>query len=813
MTSPNTALRWSQRFLLLPILAIAIVTSLLAVSLPANSEPADYEVDRSLFNDEFSRTVNNGLGTSTSGAQYATVNNGAEVAVLSGTAKISMDPGEGVVNSVSAITTADARAAVDVTIASLPTAGNGTSSTLALRATPTSSYAATMRITKSGSIAIKIERSVNRSTTTLLADQVVGKGAANTAYRFVFQVTGTNPVELAASAYPATGAAPPWQAKVNDDSTSRVTAAGYPQLNSYQSTVSSAATVFYDNLSVTSVAKTKQSDPPAAEPPISSSAVGSVPVGKANYPIPSGAIYVAPKGDSSGVGTLASPYGSLATALSKAGSGATIILRAGTYHESVEVPFNKALTIQNYPKEAVWLDGASPVSGWTRSGNSWYASGWNYKFDHSVSFTKGKDETSWWVNPSYPMAGYPDQVWINGTPLTQVGSAAQVTVGKFFVDQPNKRLVIGTDPSGKTVEASTLQKAITTHGAGTTLRGFGVKRYATTMSQMGAVSLEVANLTAENLIISDNATIGLVTWGNGLTINQVSLLRNGLMGGMMSSNNTEVTNSDMSFNNTELFNEKPVAGGVKVGQMSHAAFKNNLFEGNRGSNGLWFDSSSYDISVVGNTFIDNGLDGLEVELTDTARVLNNHAIGNASAGIRLFDTSHAEVWNNTVVGNRRYAIRLMQDSRRSGTKPVTFLTSSVNVRNNVVSFYSGNGCPLLLEDTTSTYTGAQLGVSFDSNAYYRASNSSTTNFACWAIGSAGIGSYKSLTAFQTATGNDKKSKDFTGTSILDANYRLTSSAVSATATVPAAVDSTTARLLGVSTGWRGLGAQEGPLSR
>lgn len=811
MKSFHLQLRWLRRCSLLFASTFALLGSLVAP--PAVAAASDYTVSQEIFNDNFSRTVKTGLGTSSSGMTYTT--SGTASVSVENAARVSLRPGQNSISSLPKLSALDARGEVDLTLSALPNSGNGTSTTLGLRASSNSAYTATIRITKAGSIAVKIERTIGGATATLVADKVIAKGAAKSTYRFAFQVTGTNPVELAARAYTANSTAPEWQAKVADASASRLSTAGYPQLKSYQSSSSPAAVATYDNLTFARVTKTTTPTAPIDDtPPISSpteggSSVGSTAVGKANYSVPSGAIYVAAKGTNGGAGTLANPYGSLATALTKASNGSTIVMRRGTYHESVEVPFYKALTIQNYPNEEVWLDGASVVSGWKQSGSTWYTD-WNYNFNHTVSFTKGQDETSWWVNSKHPMAGYPDQVWVNGTPLTQVGSASSVAAGKFFIDRSAKRLVIGTNPSGQTVEASTLQKALTVHGAGTTLRGFGVRRYAPTVNQMGAVSLEVANIEAENLIVSDNATIGLVTWGKNLTLNRISLLRNGLMGAMISSTNTLMTNSDISFNNTEFFNEKPVAGGIKVGQMSHATFKNNLFEGNHVSNGLWFDTSSYDITVAGNTFLNNGYDGLEVEITDTAKVVGNYAIGNASSGIRLFDTSHAEVWNNTVTGNRGYAIQLMQDYRRSGKTPVTFLMSAVNFRNNVVSFQSGTGCPLLFQDTTSTYTGAQLGVKFDSNVYYRASSSATTNFACWPIGSPGIKGYKSLAEFQEATGNDRKSKDFTGTSILDANYKLTPAARSATASLAAPVDSATAKLLSVSSSWQGVGAQ-GPV--
>ena len=49
---------------------------------------------------------------------------------------------------------------------------------------------------------------------------------------------------------------------------------------------------------------------------------------------------------------------------------------------------------------------------------AWRADGWTAQFDHSPTYTKGAPDNTaanWsFVNASYPMAAYPDQLWIDG---------------------------------------------------------------------------------------------------------------------------------------------------------------------------------------------------------------------------------------------------------------------------------------------------------------------------------------------------------------------------------------------------------------
>src|SRR5690606_35198389 len=94
------------------------------------------------------------------------------------------------------------------------------------------------------------------------------------------------------------------------------------------------------------------------------------------------------------------------------------------------------------------------------------------------------------VNASYPMAAHPDQIWVGGTALKQVGSRSQVTAGTFYHDRPGNRLYIGTNPSGKEVRVADLVQAMRVRGDGSTIRGIGIRRYAPSVPDMGAVTIE-----------------------------------------------------------------------------------------------------------------------------------------------------------------------------------------------------------------------------------------------------------------------------------------------------------------------------------
>ncbi len=259
-------------------------------------------------------------------------------------------------------------------------------------------------------------------------------------------------------------------------------------------------------------AATSTPPPIVPNPPSTTGSPGAATVGTAAYPLPAGAVYVSPTGNDTAPGSAAAPVRTIARAVSVAPAGGTVVLRAGRYHETVTIS-GKTLTVQNYPGEAAWLDGSEPVTGWVQDGSTWRHDGWSTRFDHSPTYTRGAPDSTtpqWqFVNPSHPMAAYPDQVFVDGVPLQQVASRSQVTSGTFYLDEGTSQLFIGSDPRGRTLEASTLVKAMSVRSAGTVLRGFGIRRFSPSVPDIASVTVEAPKVRLENVTVEDAATTGL----------------------------------------------------------------------------------------------------------------------------------------------------------------------------------------------------------------------------------------------------------------------------------------------------------------
>lgn len=561
-------------------------------------------------------------------------------------------------------------------------------------------------------------------------------------------------------------------------------------------------------------------------------AVGSLAaVGSVGSPAQAGstspAIVVSPRGDDSARGTAGSPLRSIQAAVDQASAGGTVVVRGGIYHESVTIPAGKRVTLTAAPGEQVWLDGAQTVSSWQASGDGWVHHGWTVTFDHSPTYTWGAPdgtEPSWsFVNPDHPMAAHPDQLWVDGKAQEQVASRAQLRPGTFFVDEASDDLYLGSDPTGRTVLASTLAKAMSIRAAGTTVQGIGVRRFAPSVPHMGAVTVEAPDVTLQRMAVSGNATTGLFVAATGAELDHVSVLDNGMLGlGATYADGIRVLDLVSRRNNTERFNSAPVAGGVKIDRTRGILVSGADIRSNAAS-GLWFDESAKDITVLDSTIRDNARHGLSLEISADATVADNVIAGNGGFGIKVNDTSGVAIWNNTIVGNDR-PVNIVQDDRDAndpgtpGHDPrfpvpapgMTWINGPVDVHNNVLDRgQSGANCLLCVEDYSGRFTADELGVSASGNVYARSSRSAPTWLVVWSQGGGNPEVFTSLDAFNRATGQEARRLEVVGRPVVTARMRVTREVRTSTASVAMPLPADLARLLDRRSGVRHLGAWPG----
>lgn len=408
-------------------------------------------------------------------------------------------------------------------------------------------------------------------------------------------------------------------------------------------------------------------------------------LGAVSYDPPPDAIFVAARAvPSAADGSRERPWPSIQQAVDAAPDGATVAVRAGSYHESVRWS-GRRLTLQPYRRERVWFDGSVPLHDWVRSGNTWRLDGWTYTFDRQPAFDA--------LDPRRPLAAWPEMVFLDGRPLRQVAKATDVTPGTFHVDLAGQALVLGSDPRGREVRGSTLARALTIrNAAGSVVRGIGVRRYATPFDQVAAIAGFSDGLVFDRVISEDNATNGLSVIGRESRVSRSAFRRNGQMG--LHAHNVvglSVTGNWLQGNNVEGFRHNFAQGGMKVTRGRDMRWEGNLVSANQGD-GMWCDIGCTDVEIVNNVVVDNAGRGIKYEISARGVIASNRIADNAG-GILVHESSDVLVYNNVVQGSG-VAILALEGKRSGRPGHVPQDVVRVVLRNNIVGTRSA-GTPLV----------------------------------------------------------------------------------------------------------------------
>lgn len=631
-------------------------------------------------------------------------------------------------------------------------------------------YRARVVVSPSGQQLLQLLRADSPTALATIKETVLPATApVNSSLDIDLQVNGSNPVTLKARTR-TSGAAvtDAWQLQATDGSAQALTGAGLTGMQAYLSR-SAPRSVVLSTTELTGTPSTAVAPPPPPAPPTSSGA-GSAPIGSTSYPVPAGAVFVSTSGRDSDSGSLGAPKRTVTAAISAARAGGTIVIRGGTYYESVVVPSSKPLTIQSYPREAVWFDATVGLGGFTRSANTWSAT-FAVHLDHSPTYTRGAPDgtKAYWqfVNPAYPMASYPEQTWVNGVEQRQVRTLALVVPGAFYLDEKSEKLYLGTDPTGKSVRSSVLARAFSVQAASTTIRGIGVRDYATSVPDQGAVRTSGANFVLENVVVADSSTGGVGVFAPGARLRHITVSGSGQQGIQgHHANDLAITDSVVSTSNDEHFNQTPAAGGIKLTSSRQVLLSGSVINGNIGS-GFWSDMACYDLTMVGNTISNNSWRGIFLELSSKAIVANNVLRDNGGEQLDLRQTDRVKVWNNTFVGSSK-AVEFARDSRnqsntayaRDTSRPypdpeMPWTIGNSTVSNNILQ--SSANYLLSVEDYTHQNSASQLAITANGNVYSQQRAGVPNWVVVWARAGTDPAVYGNVAAFKASTGMERQS--------------------------------------------------------
>jgi hypothetical protein len=389
---------------------------------------------------------------------------------------------------------------------------------------------------------------------------------------------------------------------------------------------------------------------------------------------PAGVYYVSPTGSAANSGL--DP--ALPTTVAKAfqtingkpsGQNAAVVFRGGTYRDVAINPANHALTLQAYPGEKPVINGTKVITAWTfdAAKNLWYMNAADPDGTGPINYlSKGTDGESVDVNDN-PFYNDLEQVFLDGKPLWQVGSAAEVTDDTFWTDTANSRIYIKSNPAGKTVEVTAYRIGFDLFNMNdpdpSTVRGLNFTGYATAGIFWGTYQGGDSFLgSIEDNTFSWNGQYGVSvqdtgTTTAGLQITNNAFIANGEMGLIsVRNNNLSFTNNVAQYNNVQRAATYWSAAGVKSVRSTGQVYQNNNISNNY-STGLWIDVYQQKTWVLQNEIANNsGGPAVFVELSNDNVVAfnlihDNNTSGVGQAGVQIVDSSATRVFNNTLVGN------------------------------------------------------------------------------------------------------------------------------------------------------------------
>ena len=542
-----------------------------------------------------------------------------------------------------------------------------------------------------------------------------------------------------------------------------------------------------------------------------------------NYAIPSGALFVSNTGNDSNVGTQSSPLLTISRALSVAPTGATVVVRGGTYREQLGL-VRHTVTIQAFPHEQVWVKGSLIATSFTAAGGL-FSKPWTSTICDTC-FPAGV------LDPSYPAAGLPEQVFVDGAPVMQVTTRAAVTPGTFFMDRSANQLYLGTNPAGHTVEVTAYDAAATfsTQAPGSAVKGIGFAHYA---SHYNTDTPAMVTSTSDNMVFDHDtfawsAGRGLAIYATNQTVQNSLFVDNGLSGfHSYRTTGTTFQNNRISFSNFEQYSIVPSAiasiAAAKITYGTQGVYRNNIFSDNY-ANGLWFDVSASHNVAVNNTSARNSGHGISVEISGFTTVAGNVIVANGRDGLKISGANDVDVYNNTIVANGWAQLGVYEDPRRA-TSPVilglgvTWDTTNVRIHNNVLIAFVYSNSPVLFSfDLTSPHhlSTSNMIASEDNNIFGRADMTSALRYMASVQATLNATArYTDLAALQAATNRDRSSQSADNIALSTlftnpggADWSLTRSApMPSIATLPSAV----AVAMGVATNPGKVGAINAPL--
>jgi parallel beta-helix repeat protein len=397
---------------------------------------------------------------------------------------------------------------------------------------------------------------------------------------------------------------------------------------------------------------------------------------------------------------------------------AVLRVPACIYRESVTIA--KPVTLDG--SAGAEVRGSDVWREWSQQGGGWVSSNKVPSFWTAGECASESDGRCLW----------PEQVFLDGSPLRQVSDTPGD--GQFALNGM-RQVVLGTNPSGRTVEVTTRMHWVTARANNVTIQNFRMRHAATPRANGAIITRGYSSWTIQDNVLSD-AHSSMIDISEG---SNIKVLRNDLFAaGQMAIHGYSLTNmllqgNKIHNNNTEAFRVDWEAGGLKITESRDLTFAGNEVYNNIGF-GVWCDIDCINVTYSNNRVHHNTNAGLFFEISDGAKIYGNYvwengwgsAIWGWGAGILISSSKNVEVYNNILAWNASGITVLSQDR---GTGQWNTVVNNYVHENKIMKMDTAPYGLAWVQDWNGTMFAAAANNQGNRNMYWYSAAEGETRFA------------------------------------------------------------------------------------
>jgi parallel beta-helix repeat protein len=365
-------------------------------------------------------------------------------------------------------------------------------------------------------------------------------------------------------------------------------------------------------------------------------------------------VAVPPEADAACAGTAVSPTQDLAAVVAAGAVGETFCLRDGQHRLTAAVIAKQGQTIKAKNRRRATIIASRRLTGWTRA----LPNGWRATVPGLAETTNGGAPGDELAQPEelyredvVQNAAFLEKIGVTLSDGTTVGAAlSTLGPGESFVDYQADAVYVGSDPTGRALELTSLTDAIQSTAPSVRVIGVRVKG-----ANAAGIRLIGADALVDDVEVLLNSDRGIRLNGDRSRLEDSYIHHNGVFGVNSSfSTGAVFARLEVAYNDQKGMRSRAgvcnASGGSKFSETVAFTLLDSSFHHNL-CNAVWFDINNTGAVVQGVRATDNTGGGIVYEISYDGTITGNTISRNTEYGVLVRGSSGVEIASNRISGN------------------------------------------------------------------------------------------------------------------------------------------------------------------